>query len=399
VPSITALGRHASKGNGLALGWSVRPVLSLLILLSSTACAVGAAPLHKGGIDPSTGVYTREDEDLIVADGMPLILRRTYLSADRVSRQFGIGGTHPGEWYLIGDGATFQWAELILSTGGRIHFDRISPGTSKYDAVFEHRATPTRFLGARLRREDRGWRMEFADGGNALFKHCNPNNSDVCSILEQHDKDGHGIQYERDAAGRLLEMRGDTQRIRFRYDEVGRIIRAEDSRGGSVDYSYDDRGRLSRVRGVDGVERRYGYTDRDQLSHIEEPRMWIDNRYDDDGRVTRQRLSYPDSDDTDTITFDYTVRDSKVVQTDTIEFDGTHTRTTYNAHHYRTSQVLDVDGARPVVIRFDRDESNTTRRYEVQCGDGSKKNVDARLLGWGEAESDGWSIAAWICRG
>jgi len=58
-----------------------------------------------------------------------------------------------------------------------------------------------------------------------------------------------------------------------------------------------------------------------------------------------------------------------------------------------------VDGARPVVIRFDRDESNTTRRYEVQCGDGSKKNADARLLGWGEAESDGWSIAAWICRG
>src|SRR5262245_34694071 len=145
--------------------------LSLLMLLTSAACSYGAEPRHKGGIDASTGVYTREDEDLIVADGMPLVLRRSYLSVDRVSRQFGIGGTHPGEWYLIGDGATFQWAELILSTGGRIHFDRVSPGTSKYDAVFEHRTTPTRFLGARLRREDRGWRMEFTDGGSALFKH------------------------------------------------------------------------------------------------------------------------------------------------------------------------------------------------------------------------------------
>lgn len=366
--------------------------LCILLLLGSAACSFGAEPRHKGGIDPSTGVYTREDEDLIVADAMPLVLRRTYLSVDRVSRQFGIGGTHPGEWYLIGDGATFQWAELILSDGGRIHFDRISPGTSKYDAVFEHRATPTRFLGARLRREDRGWRMEFVDGGSALFKHCNPNNSDVCSILEQHDKDGHGIRYERDAAGRLLEMRGDTQRITFQYDAAGRIARAEDSHGGSVEYTYDERGRLIRVRGVDGVVRRYGYTDRDELSRIEEPHMTIENRY-DEGRVVGQRVSYPDSIETDTMTFDYTVRDGNIVQTDMIEYDGTHTRNTYNAHHYRTAQVLDADGDRPVTIRFDRDESNTIRRYGVECGDGTRKEIDPRQIRRGETEPDGWVIA------
>ena len=364
----------------------------------SAACSFGAEPRHKGGIDASTGVYTREDEDLIVTDAMPLVLRRTYLSVDRVSRQFGIGGTHPGEWYLIGDGATFQWAELILSDGGRIHFDRISPGTSKYDAVFEHRATPTRFLGARLRREDRGWRMEFADGGSALFRHCNPNNSDVCSILEQRDKDGHGIRYERDGSGRLLEMRGDTQRITFRYDQAGRIEKAEDSRGGSVEYGYDERGRLIRVRGVDGVIRRYGYTDRDELSRIEEPHMTIENRY-EDGRVVSQRLSYPGSDETDTMTFDYTVRDGKIVQTDMTEYDGTHTRNTYNAQHYRTAEVLDVDGQQPIVIRFDRDDSNTIRHYEVQCDDGAKKQVDPRQVPRGQTEPDGWAIAAWACRG
>ena len=36
---------------------------------------------------------------------------------DHVSRQFGVGGTHPGEWYLIGDGSAFQWALGYARTG------------------------------------------------------------------------------------------------------------------------------------------------------------------------------------------------------------------------------------------------------------------------------------------
>jgi hypothetical protein len=47
-------------------------------------------PLHKGGVDPSMGLYTREDDDLIVPDTIPLVLRRTYLSGDHASRQFGV---------------------------------------------------------------------------------------------------------------------------------------------------------------------------------------------------------------------------------------------------------------------------------------------------------------------
>ncbi|HYT67051.1 MAG TPA: DUF6531 domain-containing protein [Vicinamibacterales bacterium] len=373
-------------------------LVSLLAL--PLACAPMAPPRHKGGIDPSMGLYTREDEDLVVADAMPLVLCRTYLSSDRVSRHFGIGTTHPGEWYLIGDGATFQWAELILSDGGRIHFDRISAGTAASDAVFEHRATPTRFRGARLHREPNGWAMDFADGGTALFKHCHPNNSDVCSILDLRDKAGHGIHYDRDATGRLLEMRGDTQKITFHYDSAGRIDRAGDSFGRSVEYRYDDRGRLTRVRGFDGVVRQYGYTERDEMARIEEPRMTIENRYDGSGRVIRQRTRYPDSDEIDSIGFDYTVRGSQVIQTDTTEYDGTHTRTIYNPRHYRTSEVFDADGEHPVTVSFERDgETNVTRAFHVQCANGLKKDADPRVFQHFRSEPDGWSIANWACRG
>ena len=88
-------------------------------------------PRDKGGIDLATGLYTRENDDLFVPGTPALILRRTYLSRDVISRAFGIGATHPGEEYLIGDGQQFQWASLILATGARIEFKRTSPGTSR----------------------------------------------------------------------------------------------------------------------------------------------------------------------------------------------------------------------------------------------------------------------------
>jgi hypothetical protein len=109
-------------------------------------------PLHKGYVDHSTGFYTRENDDLVVRSTPPLILRRTYRSGYRVSRQFGVGTTHPGEAWLRGDGQKFEWAELILPTGPRISFRRTSPGTSFFNAMYLHHSARPEWDGARL-----GW--------------------------------------------------------------------------------------------------------------------------------------------------------------------------------------------------------------------------------------------------
>ena len=60
-------------------------------------------PLHKGGADLSTGVYVREDDDLVVNTPLPIVLRRTYNSGDQYSRQFGVDAMHPGvnAWMLL----------------------------------------------------------------------------------------------------------------------------------------------------------------------------------------------------------------------------------------------------------------------------------------------------------
>src|SRR5207248_328275 len=85
-------------------------------------------PLHTGHIDTGTGLYVREDEDLVLSGAPSFVLRRTYRTRDSRSRAFGIGASHTGEWFLVGDSETFQWADLVLEDGGRIHYERTSKG-------------------------------------------------------------------------------------------------------------------------------------------------------------------------------------------------------------------------------------------------------------------------------
>ena len=66
---------------------------------------------HQGHINLATGLYVRTDQDLIVQGELPIIVQRTYRTEDRVSRAFGVGASHNGEWYLRGDGERFLSTE------------------------------------------------------------------------------------------------------------------------------------------------------------------------------------------------------------------------------------------------------------------------------------------------
>ena len=116
-----------------------------------TVSAPPVRPRHKGGVDLSTGLYGREDDDLVLNTALPMVLRRTYNSGDAHVRRFGLDWSHSGEWWLYGDGnPRIPWADLILASGTRIHFERISPGQTQADAVLLHNSSPTEFNGALL---------------------------------------------------------------------------------------------------------------------------------------------------------------------------------------------------------------------------------------------------------
>jgi YD repeat-containing protein len=324
-------------------------------------------PLHKGGVDAGIGLYTREDEDLIVPDVVPLVLTRTYLSGDHVSRQFGVGGTHPAEWYLIGDGAAFQWAELILANGGRIHFHRVTSGTSFTDALFEHRSTPTSFFGSKLGWVGLEWALRFADGSLALFQGCGGDHTKTCSLMEMRDADGHRVRYVRDDSGLLLKIQGPTREIAFDYDARRRIVRAYDSPTHGVSYTYDDGGRVSRVVSSDGTTRTYTYTARDEMLTIDEPGWAIKNTFDDAGRVVKQVTQLSDAEEPITFQFAYTVDNGLVAHTDMTR-NGVRTRYTYNSKHYELSQIIDADGPNPISVTFDRSATtNLVSALTVRC--------------------------------
>src|SRR3954464_12272243 len=155
-------------------------------------------PKHQGGVDLSTGFYLREDDDLVIDTPMPIVLRRTHNSADTISRQFGVGAMHPGEMWIRGDSdPRIPWGELILATGGRIRFARISAGDTQEGAVLRHDSTPTEYNGALLSWTGELWEMRFRDGSTASFLDC-PHDPAVCSIVERRDPDGHRIDYVRD---------------------------------------------------------------------------------------------------------------------------------------------------------------------------------------------------------
>jgi YD repeat-containing protein len=318
----------------------------------SEALADDYTPRHKGGIDLATGLYTRENEDVFVPGAPALVLRRTYLSRDRISRAFGIGATHPGEEYLIGDGEQFQWASLILATGVRINFRRTSVGTSLLNAMFVHDESPTDWQGAQLGWTGVSWAIRKRDGSLSIYRGCG--RGSVCSIVQSRDGSGQSVHYRRDTSGTLQKMDdGNGRWIAFDNDGQGRIIRAITSTGKEARYDYDGRGRLERVRMDDGTVRLYTYTDLDELATIEEPGTSIENVY-ENGRCVRQVNRYPDGEPL-IFTFAYHVESNRIVRTDTARSDGSWTQFTWDAGRYSTSETWGHRGVDPATVTYDRD--------------------------------------------
>lgn len=340
------------------------------------APSVGAAavphqpwrPLHKGHVDISTGIYIREDDDLVVNTPLPIVLRRTYNSGDGFPRRFGLDTTHPGEWWIHGDGDPgVPWGDLILATGGRIHFVRISPGDTQEGAVLRHTSTPTEFNGALLSWTGSVWEMRFRDGSVASFLDCQKDR-EVCSLIERRDPDGHRIAYVRDASGTLLRMESEGQSIAFDYDDRKRIVRAYDTAQHEVSYVYDDRGRLVRVTGSDGIVRTYEYNEHDNLVGVREPGRILQNWFDDAGRWVRQVMKGSEHDDHPYVaTARYVVEGASIVESDFDEGDGL-TVQRYNAHQYMVSETLDADGLAPIVFAYNLDPvSNVSNGATMSC--------------------------------
>ena len=328
-------------------------------------------PVHKGGINLATGLYTRRDEDLVLPEGPPLVLRRLYVSGYHVSREFGIGTTHSGEKGLAGDGKDWQWVLMYPSDSGmRVHFKRISPGRSFVNALYEHSGTSTEFQGARLGWIGFRWVMRLRDGRQLNFLRCAPTMR-ACPVIEERDGSGESITYRRNPAGRLLRMEARPNRwIAFDYDDRGSITRAQDSTGREVRYEYDAGGRLAVVRAPAAVVRRYTYTDRHEMKTIEQPDIFIENTYNSDGRVIRQVNRFPGESAPYTFDFTYRTTNNAVHSTEVRRSDTTWTIYTFDSRREITSESWGSSATQPVSVKYERNpETHAVTSVNVTCAD------------------------------
>jgi YD repeat-containing protein len=325
-------------------------------------------PLHKGYVDLSSGLYIRDDEDLIVRGVPALVFQRTYRSRDRVARELGVGTTHSGELYLIGDPQFFQWTELILATGGRIRFERTSPGTSYLNAMFTHRSPSAEWDGAQLGWVGAEWVLRRNDGTRMRFLACGGSLPvRACSIVQEIDSDGHAIDYRRDPTGRLLRIEAGERWIGLDYDDRGRVSRASDHAKRWVRYEYDEPGRLARVTSSDGVEHRYEYTALDEMALISDPGTIIENVW-EGGRVTKQVNRWPGDTEPYVFQFTWTMTNGRVAEVESRRSDGTWSRYAFNAAEYTVTEIQGMSGMQSLTFEYTRDPiTNVITSMVVTC--------------------------------
>ena len=311
-------------------------------------------PFHKGHVDLATGLYIREDEDIVVGGTPALILRRTYLSNYRAPKEFGVGTTHNGEWYLVGDGQRFSWAALILADGSRVWFGRTSAGSSYMNALYQNSEPSGEWTGALLGWTGLSWTVRRRDGSTDRFRPCGVGST--CSLMQSRDADGHTIDYQRNRKGRLVKMQASADRwIALEYDTTDRITRAYSSNHDDVRYTYDARGRLTQATSQDGATRRYGYTNDDQMASIDDPAIGITNTFDRDGRCVEQLNRFPGTHETLSFRFDYVVQGRRVVETTSTQSDGTWSRYQFDDRRHATSETWGSQGVTPTTISYERD--------------------------------------------
>lgn len=261
------------------------------------------SPVNEFQVDLHSGLFVLRQTDLFVSDVMPLSLTRTYRPWDGASQAFGVGANHPYDVCPTGTRNPYTYLDLNLDDYRQIRFPRISKGTGYADAVYRHSETASEFYGAQIAWNGNGWNLVFQDHREFRFPESyNAKNFAQGAAIEMRDAKGHRIELKRDAARNLdtlISPSGHT--INFKYDNASRIIEAHDDAGNVRKYTYDSHGYVETVSHGSRVLYRFGY---ERLLRSPGPELYlmttvtdgsgrelIRNWYEDDGRVSKQRLA------------------------------------------------------------------------------------------------------------
>lgn len=305
---------------------------------------IGPVPGNSRGqdgdpVDLATGLFVMRKTDVALPDVLPITLTRTYRQADTRSRAFGIGTNHPYDVFVVGDTFPYTYQDLVFEDGARVHFDRISPGTSWTDAVYEHVGSPTIWYKATIAWNGNGWTLTRKDGTIWKFREgFEVPRSMQTALVEVKDKFGNTLSLTRDGDANLTTIVSPNGRsLTLSYDTSYRITQVQDNIGRTVTYQYDTSGRLWKVTDPENGVTEYTYDAAHRMLTVKDPRgiVYLTNEYGAGDRVIRQTLVGGG-----TYEFAYTVdAQGFVTQTDVTNPRGFVRRVGFNSNGYTTGST------------------------------------------------------------
>jgi RHS repeat-associated protein len=352
--TVAADGRQVVPDPGVV----IYEFTGFMIASPSLAPGSGPRPGDPDGDDGDpvnlgTGLFVHQRTDMALVDTMPVALTRTYRQNDLTSRAFGIGATHNYEIFLVGTTFPYTYQDLILPDGGRVHFDRISPGTSYADAVYES-LSPTEFYKARLTWNGGGWNIKLKNGTTLVFPDgFAASRASQSAVIRIVDRNGNSTNIARGTNGVVTRVTSPNGRyIDFTYDASDRVTQARDNVGRAVSYTYDAGGRLWKVTDLAGGVTEYTYNTSHQMLTLKDPKgvVYLTNEYDASGKVTKQTQA-----DGTAYTFAYTLAaDGRVTQTDVTAPRGQVRRVTFNADGYILTDTRAVGATEQQTATYER---------------------------------------------
>jgi YD repeat-containing protein len=242
------------------------------------------------------GSFVLRQTDMELGDVFDVPLKRSYRSYDWVHSNpvhaFGRNSNHPYDIAPVGTRNPYTWMMVTLEDGDFLYFDRISKGTGYADAVYQHTETSTKFYKAVLSWNGDGWTVRLADGSEIRFPESySSKNSAQSAPTEMLNASGNLLEFHRDPQRNLQEIRTPHGHwIRFKFDDLSRIVQGEDDAGKWTRYSYNSDGMLTDVVLSSGRERHYTYQGTLMIQITNEKRNVLLRNWYDGSLLIRQQF-------------------------------------------------------------------------------------------------------------
>ena len=230
-----------------------------------TLCAYGGDPINM-----STGNYVYAGEFLSQKGLFPIAFNITYNSIDRNNASLGVGFYSDIDMRMD---ITESKAKITYSDGRREAF--IKDKTGSYININENRDT--------LRKLGNRYELKIFEGDKYIF--------DIeGKLIETDDGKGNTVTYAYDGERLISKRSNSNEYIEYLYED-NKVVEVCDSNGRSINLSYKD-DNLSCIKNELGRSISFEYENGfiTKLTDYE-GKVTLENKYDEDGRITSQRFA------------------------------------------------------------------------------------------------------------